>query len=114
MISNPPDPSAIFYYAHRRERNGKVSYYNASPNLRWLNLFQSPDPIVRLRIREWRVGDEEPSYWGWLKTGDPGKYTLVWPTEIQFNICFQYGYKPEEDRGKGRRVKLVVEEVPEP
>jgi hypothetical protein len=38
---------------------------------------------------------------------------MVWPTHIQFEMCFPYGSKAAADNGNGVALKLHVEEVTE-
>jgi hypothetical protein len=106
-------PENRIYYAHRRMRpdTGKVSYFHASPNLWWVELHGSPDPIVELRLREWRDGDPPSPYWGWISVRHPEEYSFVWPSELQLEMCFPGGSKIVEDLGEGRKVHLVVDEV---
>ena len=35
---------------------------------------------------------------------------MIWPSEAQFNVCFPYGPDVEEDRGKGRVLRLAITE----
>jgi hypothetical protein len=111
-----PDPSSITYFAHRCVRaDGHVSYINASPSRWWVELFNSAllstDAIVKLRIRE-RVADDAPSpYYGWIDSDRPDRYTYVFGTEVQLETVFPYGSRAEADRGRGRKVNLIVEEV---
>lgn len=107
------DPSSHVYYAHLgHDRDGQRHYTNASPNKWWLDLFGSKDPVVALNIRERLPTDPPSTYWGWLDHKDPGKYLFVWRDPDLFEMNFPYGSKVEEDKGKGRRVNLVVAEIP--
>jgi hypothetical protein len=36
---------------------------------------------------------------------------MVWPSEGQLEMCFPGGSQAEADRGLGRKVNLIVEEV---
>ena len=66
---------------------------------------------MQLHLREWREGDAPSDYWGWVSSERQDRYTMVWPSEIQFEMCFHSGSKPPEESGRGRKVHLVVEEV---
>lgn len=109
------DPNTVPYYAYRtlREQDGKFYYFQASPHLRWVKLFGFDDPIVKVSIRERLPTDPPSNYWGWLATDEPDRYQYVWPSEGQMEMCFPYGSKAEADRGRGRKVNLVIEELPE-
>jgi len=56
------------------------------------------------------VDDCAVQYWGWLATNDV-MYTMVYPSYAQFSMCFAYGYKSEEARGRGKAYRLIVREV---
>lgn len=107
------DPSSITYFAHRsvRQHDGAVMYFSACPRRWWVELHGLPDTIVSLRLRERREGDPSSDYYGWIDAKDPGEYTNVWPSEGQLEMCFPYGSRAETDRGRGRKVNLIVEEV---
>jgi len=106
-------PEERVYYAHKRVREGGVIYLHASPSLRWLGLFHSPDEVVKLRLRERRDGDPPSGYWGWVATSTPEKFSMVWPSKTMFDICFPNGSKASEESGGGRAVNLIVEELVE-
>jgi len=104
-------PDAPVYYAHKRIYGERTIYDHASPDRGWLDLFGIDDPVVALRVRERHDGDPVSDYWGWLDAEKPHRYILVWPSRIQFNCCFTYGPAVEEQRGRGRSVNLIVEEI---
>lgn len=108
MTGAPTDPSARVYYA---QKSSVGNYYNSSPNEWWVKLFGGSDPIVEVRIRERVEGDLPSTYWAWLSTEEPDRYQFVWHTELQFEVCFQYGSFAESSRSKGRKVNVVVEEI---
>lgn len=107
-----PDAQTYYAYKHLRARDGAPYYMNASPSRRWVESFGSSAPIVALRIRERLAADPPSPYWGWLDAKRPDRYSMVWHTETQFEMCFTYGSKAEADRGNGRKVNLIVEEIP--
>ena len=77
-------------------------------------MFGFEEPIVQLSVRERVAGDPESGYWGWLKKdarGSEDRYTMVWPSRVQLDMCFPYGPQVEMDHGCGRVVNLIVEEV---
>jgi hypothetical protein len=111
-VSTTPDPSAITYYAHRRVRaDGLVSYFHASPSRWWVELHGSTEPVVTIRLRERTAADAPSSYFAWLRFDRPERYAMVWPSEGQLEMCFPGGSQAEADRGLGRKVNLIVEEV---
>jgi hypothetical protein len=110
------DPNTVTYYAHKDagEKNGApyCYYFHASPSKWWVEIHGLKEPIVKVSVRERRPTDPPSDYWGWLPTKDPDHFIFVWPSEMQLNMCFPYGPKADEDRGYGRKVNLVVEEIP--
>lgn len=109
------DPNTVLYYAHRELRHdtGEPFYCHASPSRRWVELHFLSHPIVKVRVRERQPSDPLSNYWGWLDAANPAAYTMVWPSEVQLDMCFPYGPQAEEARGRGRKVNLIVEEIPE-
>lgn len=107
------DPSSLVYYAHKfvREHDGVVSYQTVCPRLWWVQLHGFSEPIVTVRIRESRDEDPPSDYFGWIDSDDPGEFTFVMPCEGMLEMCFPYGSKAESDRGRGRKVNLIVEEI---
>lgn len=49
-------------------------------------------------------------YWGWQDTGKD-KYCMIYPSWVQFTVCFPYGYEALEERGEGKAVRLLVVEI---
>lgn len=112
-MSSPDDP---LYYAHRctNSRDGSTYYTTMSPSIRFVKAHYFKEPIVTVRLRERLETDPPSPYWGWLATDRPEEYQYVWPSEMQVEMCFPYGTRAEADRGRGRKVNLMLEEVPEP
>lgn len=69
-----------------------------------------PEPVVEVDVREVPADDPTATHWAWLdsKHDEP---IMVWPREGLFEVCFPYGSKVEQDRGKGRVVRLAVTQV---
>lgn len=107
-------PEEQTYYAHKRARSdGRVLYLHASPSLGSLRHFHSSDEVVRLRLRERRESDPPSVYWGWIATRTPEQFSMVWPSKLAFEVCFYGGSKTAEEKGNGRAVNLIVEELVE-
>lgn len=108
-------PEAKVYYAHRfvRGNDARVLYLHASPNRWWTALHGNRDPIVRVRLRERRPEDPPSPYWGWIDAKRPSRFCMVWPTELQLEMCFPYGSRTVEQHGYGRKVNLIMEELAE-
>ena len=70
------------------------------------------EPVVKVDVTEVEDGDPAATHWAWIDA----KHTqpiMVWPREGLFTMCFPYGPKREEERGKGRVVRLAVTPVEE-
>lgn len=120
-------PDDHIYYGHKMVgrddvRGGGIDYpaagqtyfSNISPDRQWVEIHMMKYPIVALRVRERRDSDPPSFYWAWVRATSPDRYTLVWPSLVQFTMCFPYAYEAEEKAGAGRAVNLMVEEIQEP
>ncbi len=66
-------------------------------------------PALRTLVREPGPG-EEPTHWAWWdseKAEFPGCF--VWPSESQVEVCFTYGTAAEMARGRGEKMRVVVD-----
>ena len=50
-----------------------------------------------------------PDYWGWFDNED-GSFTFIWSAYFLLEMCFTYGMKAEENRGRGKAYRLEVVE----
>jgi hypothetical protein len=90
----------------------------------WVQIHGLPEPIVEVRLTE--APDDAPEedvYWGWIDDveyqqrlyGDhsraDGRPAMIWYWKGGFDMQFPYGPAAEVERGKGRIVRLLVEEV---
>jgi hypothetical protein len=93
------------FYALQRdhEKIGSVyeHFYKSAIQMR-MCMGKEPEPIYLVRIEEVKDG----AYYGWK---DPdGNYSMIYPSEVQFRICFPYGVEDEEARGRGKAVRLRI------
>ena len=51
--------------------------------------------------------DDNGEYWGWQDLGDNEPH-MIWPSEMQLNMCFGSGYQYRVDRKDGRAVRLNI------
>lgn len=94
-----------------REQDGKVYYRNISPNIKTVQMcVDKNEKIYEIDISETNeiVGD---TYYGWRN--DKGNISFIYPVITLVDICFPYGYKAEEDSGKGKLVVVKIEEIRE-
>lgn len=66
-----------------------------------------PEEVDPVLVRDLREGEESP-YWGWWDNKHE-EFCLVYPREMLTEMCFPYGTKAEEERGKGQLVNVWVE-----
>lgn len=45
--------------------------------------------------------------WAWWDN-KAGKFRYVYDSKKKVEICFPYGYKVEEDKGKGKLLEVIV------
>jgi len=71
--------------------------------------------VWRVRVTE-RANDAEAKYWAWWENqyeNGPVKreegFEFVWRSPGLVDICFAYGYKAEEERGRGHMLAVDVE-----
>ena len=95
------------YYASKEEHRGDVLYMHVGSR-HYVECHFLPHPIVPVTVRERVDGDAGHVYWGWREPD--GTYAMIWPSEMQVEMCFPYGSKVEEDRGAGTKVQLTIEE----
>lgn len=95
-------------YAHRREVRGETIYLHVGSR-KYVEVHYMDDPIVPVTVRERTEGDTGRVYYGWQRTGE-ADYAMIWPTEVQFEMCFPNGSKWPERAGHGRKVVLTIEE----
>ena len=65
-------------------------------------------PIVEVELE---LADDG-QYYGWLETGEDTP-SMIYPYETLFSMCFPYGPKAEEDRGRGKILRFNVKKVEE-
>ena len=78
--------------------------------------FGKAEPVIPI-IPVLVTVDEEGTYWGWY-SAERMDVSMIFAHRTSLEICFPYGSKIEEDRDRGRVVRLrvtwVVDPVPLP
>ncbi len=69
------------------------------------------DRIFEVLVREPKPG-ETPSYWSWWDE-ERQRFEFTWYWEGALEMCFAYGTKAEEERGRGKKIQTVVDVVRE-
>lgn len=90
-----------------RQPDGKYHYFYPSRGV--VEMCSVPvDEIIHVRL----LPDDDGTYWCWHDFKDDS-YSMVYPAFVLLEMCFTYGIKVEEDRGRGKRARVRVEEIPE-
>lgn len=101
----------IFYClkikVHAKEGEVEV-WHNIYPNINLVKMC-GDGPYHEVKIREIRK-NETSLYWGW-KDFEDKKYSMIYYRKELAEMCFPYGYKAEEKRGRGKLVNLVITEI---
>lgn len=88
-------------YANKTE----PGWRNFAPHPDVVRMYDSKAPVHELEVAE---GVDEPdSYWAWWDAEDE-KFTMIYYARMIVEMCFTYGSKPEEDRGRGKLLPVVV------
>ncbi len=51
--------------------------------------------------------NKSADYWGWFDFEEE-RFVFIWPSYLQLSMCFTYGMKAEEDRGRGKAYRLEI------
>ncbi len=92
-----------FAYDCEPGKDGRGRYRHIG-HRHYVKLHGLDDPIVAVTLTE----DSQGDYWGWLAS-DAAEPSMVWPSKVQFTMCFPYGPEAEVKRGKGKILRLRVE-----
>jgi len=95
-------------YAHKI--NSTFNHFENSLEILQLSVYGN-HPCFEVKVREVKK-DEESLYWAW-KDFKEKKYRHIFPTKNQVEMCFPYGSKIKEEKGEGKLVNLLIEEVKE-
>ena len=82
--------------------------FNANPEI--VKLY-GDHPIHRVRVTLVE-GKHDGMYWGWLVTGSKCPSMIYYARQL-VEMCFTYGTKCEEERGYGKIVGLLVDDLGE-
>lgn len=94
------------YYQHFGIHTSLLSIYGVKPDeLRTVTLEVIPE--VNLENRK---ETNDVDYWGFWNN-ETERLSLIYPSYIQFAVCFPYGPKAEEEVGRGKCLNLKVVDV---
>jgi hypothetical protein len=82
-------------------------------------MFDSSLPVWRVRVTE-RATEEGAQYWAWWENKDETGiikraegFELIWRRRFLVDMCFTYGAKVEEERGRGKLCAVDIEPLEE-
>ncbi len=101
-----------------REQDGKTYYMNIFGHIKTVQAcIERHEKIYEIDVSEVIKTDvneiDENLYYGWLEyleSGENGRILYIYPVLSLVDICFAYGYKAEENIGKGRLIRVKIEE----
>ncbi len=95
-------------FAHTRVHPAKGAFFsNPHTHPRSAEFYSSGQPVFKVIVRELRE-KEESIYWAWWSEKDQ-EFMFVYPFKGLVEMCFPYGSKCEEERGRGKLMNVVVE-----
>jgi hypothetical protein len=93
-------------YAGWSKKSKTYSHFYKSRQIIEVVCGYAPEDVHEVELRKAK-DDEETPYWGWEDT-ENGKWSMIWPTKVQFEMCFAYGLAAAIKSGRGRPVRLIV------
>lgn len=104
---------AIQYCVKRyRKQDGKTYYMYIFSHIKTVQAhIEKNEEIYEIDVSEAKEIDENSNlYYGWIESGGNGQILYIYPILSLVDICFAYGYKAEENSGRGRLVRVKIEE----
>lgn len=98
-------------YAGWNEKAGTYSHFYKNQRIVEGVCGYAPEDVHLVELRE--VSEGEAVYWGW-EDADTREWSMIWPTRVQFRMCFTYGLDAAIKAGQGRPVQLAVQHVDHP
>ncbi len=87
-------------------RNGLFWHEGNHPN--FCSLYDNKGQIDKVVIEEDKKGKSQ--YWAWWDH-EKEIYRMVYPSRVQVEMCFPYGYKIEEEKGNGRLCRVKIKSL---
>lgn len=92
-----------------REVDGKYYYKNCFSSEKTVRMC-SKEKVHKVNVRE-ASPEEETPYVGWLKLKPEGDIDFIFPNLTLLEVCFPYGTKAEAERGRGKVIRVKIEEL---
>ncbi len=100
--------STTFFAIKRINKEKKTEYFDGIGTSFFFTKCFGSAPYYQISLRETDL--ESGQYFGW-KDYTKQEYQMIWPSLVQAEICFPYGSKAEEEKGRGKLVGFVLENV---
>ncbi len=95
-----PDEASTDLFAHDTGKG--MRHFFAHPDI--VRMCGDQHPIVPVRV----VYDPKGAYWAWWDA-EKRWFTMIYPAEVLVEMCFPYGSKAEESRGRGKLVNVRID-----
>lgn len=90
-----------------RQVDGKFYYKNCFSSEKAVRMCSS-EKIHKVNVRE-AFPEEDTPYVGWLKP--EGDIDFIFPNLTLLEVCFPYGTKAEAEKGRGKVIRVKIEEL---
>ena len=100
---------SVMFCHERIDCDGKTYLTHFNPNPKTTRRYGSGQ-ICKVRVLEDVNGD----YWAWWDTGWDGErkeFRYVYTVKSVVEMCFPYGTKAEEDRGRGKLMRVSIKMI---
>lgn len=104
-VSDTTAPPRVWHTHAARGVHNLRWVYEYFGNPTWIRICYPNHTPVAVTLAE----DPAGSHWGWIRT-DTDEPTMIRASRHQFEAQFTYGWQAEEKAGRGRMVRLRVEE----
>jgi hypothetical protein len=110
------EPFTRFASKHDDDGTGSGTFYQFfEESAGMVSLWDDASTIVEVKIamhpdqKHGHLGMPKADYWGWIDRKGDAK--MIQPSYGQFCMQFPYGFESDEELGKGKAARLVVEET---
>lgn len=96
------NPVTIMYCHWNSKMNQYQNFYVSRESVAFCGVGE----IFKVSLREVEAG-EKSQYWAWFENGVK-RFNICYPRKEAVEMCFPYGHKVEEEKGRGRLVNVSV------
>jgi hypothetical protein len=102
--------NTTFFAIKKINQKDKAEYFYGIGSFLFFTKCFGSAPYYQITLKETNL--EEGQYFGW-KDYSKQEYRMIWPSLVQAEVCFPYGSKAEEERGRGKLVGFILESAVE-